>query len=147
MTPNCKIQNSSRCQLWYVTWFLLTPADWYHILTDTEVAYIYDQVQKNTVMEPESNKIKNYNFQRIIDMIIRLIVLYLLFSWCFDVLQPFIYILIWGSIIAISVYPVYTFFLKIFAGAGFCQRPLLPWPCWVYWLCPAFYLQTRSSTG
>lgn len=76
-------------------------------------------------MEQENTKIKNYNFQRIIDMIIRLIVLYLLFSWCFDVLQPFIYILIWGSVIAISVYPVYTFLLKILRGSRLLSAAMI----------------------
>lgn len=73
--------------------------------------------QTTQIMESVNTKLGNYNFQKIVDAIVRLFVLYLLFSWCFSVVQPFIYILIWGSIIAIAVYPIYSYLVKVFRGS------------------------------
>jgi predicted PurR-regulated permease PerM len=36
--------------------------------------------------------------------------------WCFDILKPFVLILIWAIVIAIAVYPVHKFFIKFFRG-------------------------------
>ncbi len=52
--------------------------------------------------------IKSFNTKKIIDLLIRLIVLYILFNWCFDILRPFVTILIWAVIISITVYPLYN---------------------------------------
>ena len=41
-----------------------------------------------------------------IDIAIRIGVLALLIAWCFQILRPFITLMIWGAIIAISFYPV-----------------------------------------
>lgn len=44
----------------------------------------------------------------IIDTFIRMILLVGLFVWCSFIIAPFIYIVIWGMIIAISTYPVFV---------------------------------------
>ena len=41
-----------------------------------------------------------------IDIAIRIGVLSLLIAWCFQILRPFITLVIWGAIIAISFYPI-----------------------------------------
>ena len=41
-----------------------------------------------------------------VDIAIRLGVLALLIAWCFQILRPFITLVIWGAVIAISFYPV-----------------------------------------
>jgi predicted PurR-regulated permease PerM len=48
---------------------------------------------------------KSY-MQLAIDIAIRIGVLALLIAWCFQILRPFITLVIWGTIIAISFYPV-----------------------------------------
>ena len=48
---------------------------------------------------------KSY-LQLAIDIAIRIGVLALLIAWCFQILRPFITLVIWGTIIAISFYPV-----------------------------------------
>ena len=69
-------------------------------------------------MQMESSKINssNYNFEKLVDIIIRLGVLALLIMWCFDILRPFVLILIWAVVIAIAIYPIHKFFEKIFRG-------------------------------
>ena len=67
-------------------------------------------------MKKENTKLSGLNLEKIIDVIIRLGLLYLLFSWCFELLKPFFTILIWGSLIAIAVYPVYNLLIRLFGG-------------------------------
>ncbi len=67
-------------------------------------------------MDQQDTKNSTYTFEKIIDIIVRLAILYLLINWCYVILQPFIYILIWGIIIAISMYPFYKFLLSKFRG-------------------------------
>jgi predicted PurR-regulated permease PerM len=67
-------------------------------------------------MEPSKMNSSTFNFEKIVDTIIRLGVLSLLLMWCFDILKPFVLILIWAIVIAIVVYPVHKFFVKIFRG-------------------------------
>ncbi len=67
-------------------------------------------------MEPIKTNSSSYNFEKIVDIIIRLGVLAVLLMWCFDILKPFILILIWAVVIAIAIFPVYSFLSKIFRG-------------------------------
>lgn len=67
-------------------------------------------------MEQEKTRLANYNFEKIVDMIIRLALLYMLISWCFNILSPFGTILIWGTVIALAVYPAYSYIVKVLKG-------------------------------
>ena len=53
-------------------------------------------------------------FGKIVDTLIRLIVLFFLIGWCFTILNPFFLILIWAAVIAIAIYPLYNIFVKMF---------------------------------
>lgn len=57
-----------------------------------------------------------FNFEKTVDIIIRLGVLLLLLFWCFDILKPFILVLIWASVIAVAIHPVYEIFVRILRG-------------------------------
>ncbi len=67
-------------------------------------------------MENSNDQIRNYNFEKIVDLIIKLGVMYLLFSWCLDILKPFVLMFIWAVVITIAVYPAYSFLVKLFKG-------------------------------
>jgi len=67
-------------------------------------------------METEKTRLGNYNFEKVVDMIIRLVILYMLISWCFNILSPFSTILIWGTVIALAVYPAYSYIVKVLHG-------------------------------
>ena len=60
------------------------------------------------------SKPPSISFEKLVDIIIRLGVLLFLVGWCFTILRPFVLILIWAAVIAIALYPVYIFFLKMF---------------------------------
>jgi len=65
-------------------------------------------------MEPSNPNSANFNFEKIVDTIIRLGVLAMLLMWCFDILKPFVLILIWAIVIAIAIHPLHVIFVKIF---------------------------------
>jgi predicted PurR-regulated permease PerM len=67
-------------------------------------------------MEFSKTNSSSYNFDKIVDTLIRLGVLAMLLMWCFDILKPFVLILIWAVVIAIAIYPVHKFLIKIFRG-------------------------------
>lgn len=64
-------------------------------------------------MEPSNQTIR---FEKLVDTLIRLGVLFFLLGWCFTILRPFILVLIWSAVIAIATYPLYTLFIKLFRG-------------------------------
>ena len=67
-------------------------------------------------MESSKMNLSAFSFEKIVDTIIRLGVLAVLLMWCFDILKPFVLILVWAVVIAIAIYPVHVFFEKIFRG-------------------------------
>jgi predicted PurR-regulated permease PerM len=67
-------------------------------------------------MEQKNSNLSKYNFDKIVDLIIRLGVLSLLLIWCYAILKPFILILIWSVVIAIAIFPIHKKFVKIFKG-------------------------------
>jgi predicted PurR-regulated permease PerM len=67
-------------------------------------------------MEPTNTNSSAFNFEKIIDVLIRIGALSLLLMWCFDILKPFVLILVWAIVIAIAIFPVHKFFVKIFRG-------------------------------
>jgi predicted PurR-regulated permease PerM len=67
-------------------------------------------------MQENNHKQEVFNFDKIVDIIIRLGILFLLLSWCFDILKPFILILVWAAVIAIAIYPIYSSVSKFLRG-------------------------------
>jgi predicted PurR-regulated permease PerM len=65
-------------------------------------------------MESVNTNTSGFHFKNIVDNLIRLGVLVLLLFWCFDILKPFLLVLIWAVVIAIAIYPLYRVFLKVF---------------------------------
>lgn len=49
----------------------------------------------------------NFDTQNVIDTVIKLVVLGILIGWCFQILRPFIIIILWAVMIAITLYPAY----------------------------------------
>lgn len=67
-------------------------------------------------MESKNTNATSYNFEKIVDTLIRIGVLSFLLMWCLDILRPFILILIWAIVIAIAIYPIHVFLVKVFRG-------------------------------
>jgi len=60
----------------------------------------------------ESKTASSFNFEKIVDILIRIGVLLFLMGWCIDILRPFVLILIWAGVIAIAIAPMHNFFTK-----------------------------------
>ena len=58
----------------------------------------------------------NYSFEKIVDTLIRLAILFFLLGWCITILRPFVLVLIWAAVIAIAIYPLYNLFTRIFGN-------------------------------
>jgi predicted PurR-regulated permease PerM len=78
--------------------------------------FAFEPLSEQRIMKTENTRIGNYNFEKVVDMIIRLVILYMLISWCFNILSPFGTILIWGTVIALAVYPAYSYIVKVLKG-------------------------------
>jgi len=68
-------------------------------------------------METSKTATSDSNAEKKVDSVIRIILICLLIGWCCYIASPFIYMMIWGSIVAISVFPLYSKFLKLFRGS------------------------------
>jgi len=67
-------------------------------------------------MDQENSTLYPFNFEKIADTLIRLGVLFLLIAWCYDILKPFVLIIIWAIVIAIAFSPIYESVTKLFRG-------------------------------
>jgi len=52
-----------------------------------------------------------------IDIAIKLAVLALIVAWCFQILRPFLFPILWGIILAIALEPIYNWFLRKTKGS------------------------------
>src|SRR6187431_2169433 len=64
-------------------------------------------------------------FEKIADLLIRLGVLFLLIGWCYDILKPFVLIIVWAIVIAVALSPVYESMVRIFGGKKVLATVLL----------------------
>ncbi|HKO76056.1 MAG TPA: AI-2E family transporter, partial [Flavobacterium sp.] len=67
-------------------------------------------------MNQNNSNFNSFNFEKIADTIIRLGVLFLLIGWCYDILKPFVLIIVWAIVIAVALSPVYESVVKLFRG-------------------------------
>lgn len=67
-------------------------------------------------MKQNNSTFNSFNFEKIADTLIRLGVLFLLIGWCYDILKPFVLIIVWAIVIAVALSPVYESMVKLFRG-------------------------------
>jgi predicted PurR-regulated permease PerM len=67
-------------------------------------------------MKQNNLNFNSLKFEKLVDTLIRLGVLFLLIGWCYDILQPFVLIIVWAIVIAVALSPVYETMVKFFKG-------------------------------
>ncbi len=67
---------------------------------------------------PEVKEITSIKSRQIIHVALQLLSLAFLLSWCFQILAPFLNPILWGAILAVSLYPVHKKLKKILKGKG-----------------------------
>jgi predicted PurR-regulated permease PerM len=56
-----------------------------------------------------SSSLNLHNMRKpVIELAIQLVALFALLSWCFDIVRPFIVLIIWALIVAVALYPVFN---------------------------------------
>ena len=55
-------------------------------------------------------------YRRAIEAAIRIGLVFLLVFWCFNIVKPFILLVLWGTIIAVGVYPLFEKLQSILGG-------------------------------
>lgn len=89
----------------------------------------------------------NLNPRRVVDILIRLSLLYFLVSWCFELIKPFALVLTWGAIIAIAVYPVYAWLVKVLGGRKWIASMVVAMVMMSFIVIPAWLLTESVLNG
>ncbi len=98
-------------------------------------------------MEPTKTSFSNFEIGIIVDMLIRLGLLFLLIGLCISFIMPFSLVLIWGAIIAVTVYPIYHGLLRLFRGRKILASLLLTIGMLSILVIPAWVLTESMLTG
>ncbi len=88
-----------------------------------------------------------FNIQSIVEMVIKVGVLLLMLFLCLQIIKPFIFIFIWGVIIAIAVYPIYQSFKEKLKGRNKLAAVLVSALLLLSILIPAFFLAESLIDG
>jgi predicted PurR-regulated permease PerM len=72
-----------------------------------------------------------------LDIFLRAIFLSLLLAWCFLIAQPFFVVVIWSMIISVSLYPVFSYLVKLFRGRKSIALTIIGLAFMVIFLFPA----------
>jgi predicted PurR-regulated permease PerM len=67
---------------------------------------------------PESKGIPNVKSRQIIHIALQLLSLAFLLGWCFQILAPFLNPILWGAILAVTLYPLHKRLKRILKGKG-----------------------------
>src|ERR1700688_427520 len=73
----------------------------------------------------EANKSANIKSKQIIHVALQLLSLAFLLAWCFQSLAPFINPILWGAILAVSLYPMHKRLKKLLKGRGVLAAVLI----------------------
>jgi predicted PurR-regulated permease PerM len=74
---------------------------------------------------PETNKPFSVKSKQIIHVALQLLSLAFLMGWCFQILAPFINPILWGAILAVSLYPIHKRLKKLLKGRGVLAAVLI----------------------
>lgn len=98
-------------------------------------------------MEQSNLNTSTITTQKIIDTLIRLVLLFALVSWCFTVIKPFLLVLIWGAIIAIAVFPVYTRLVRFCRGRKILSAVVVAVCLFSLIILPGWFIAESVYTG
>ncbi|HEV3221434.1 MAG TPA: AI-2E family transporter [Puia sp.] len=73
----------------------------------------------------ETNKSSAVKSKQIIHVALQLLSLAFLLGWCFQILAPFINPILWGAILAVSLYPMHKRLKKLLKGRGVLAAVLI----------------------
>src|ERR1700722_5831581 len=74
---------------------------------------------------PERKSTSSIKSKQIIHVALQLLSLAFLIGWCFQILAPFINPILWGAILAVSLYPIHKRLKKLLKGKGVLAAVLI----------------------
>jgi predicted PurR-regulated permease PerM len=74
---------------------------------------------------PERKSASSVKSKNIIHIALQLLSLAFLIGWCFQILAPFINPILWGAILAVSLYPIHKRLKKLLKGRGILAAVLI----------------------
>jgi predicted PurR-regulated permease PerM len=74
---------------------------------------------------PESKENSNVKSRQIIHIALQLLSLAFLLGWCFQILAPFLNPILWGAILAVTLYPLHKRLKRILKGKGVLAAVIL----------------------
>lgn len=99
-------------------------------------------------MSPTTEEIADIKFQRrVIDTVIRIGILIALVIWCFDILRPFVYPIIWGIIIAAATHGTHQKLQSILGGRDKLAATLITLIMLAVLIVPVAVLAESMVTG
>lgn len=98
-------------------------------------------------MELKTPGSSNFEIEKIVDMFIRLGILFLLIGLCISFIMPFSLVLIWGAIIAVTVYPIFRSLVKVFRGRKVLASIVVTVAMLSILIIPAWILTDSILTG
>ena len=87
------------------------------------------------------------SIRKVIEVMIRIGVLIFILGWCFQILSPFISLMLWGLIIAVTEYPVYKGLRKKLKGRGKLAASLITAAFLALLIVPTWFLADSLLEG
>jgi len=76
----------------------------------------------------------------LLEAAIKISLLALLLIWCFQIIKPFISLILWGGILAIALYPVFTWLKKRFARGNLLTASMIAVPLLLLIIVPMIFI-------
>jgi predicted PurR-regulated permease PerM len=88
-----------------------------------------------------------YDEKKIIDRSIRLLLLIVLLAWCVMIILPFVVPVLWGIILAITIFPIYNKLLKLMKGKKALASIIIAGILLALLIVPSVWLISRIVEG
>jgi predicted PurR-regulated permease PerM len=85
--------------------------------------------------------------QNVIDIGLKLGVLFVIIAWCFQIIKPFIYVFIWGIIIAVTILPLYVKLKNTLGNRSKPAAAIVTILLMAVFILPAFFLADSMIEG
>jgi predicted PurR-regulated permease PerM len=85
--------------------------------------------------------------QNVIDTGLKIGIIFLIIAWCFQIIRPFIYIFIWGIIIAVTLYPLHGRLTNILGNRPKLAATVITILLMAIFILPAIFLAESMIDG
>ncbi|HLA59049.1 MAG TPA: hypothetical protein VK622_09825, partial [Puia sp.] len=95
---------------------------------------------------PETDKSFNLKSKQIIHLVLQMLALAFLLSWCFNILSPFLSPIMWASILAVTLYPMHQKLKKSLKGNSLVSAIVVTSVIFILFLLIGSWLGIRTGS-